>query len=260
MRFFHNSKDIANMKRGLNISRMTIPTLRAVHRFLIFVKPLQGRTITMDVNSSDDVYAVKARFRNSLDPVQRQYHHDNCSLTYQSKYLRDDYMLSDYHIQKDCTILQTFGLHGGGKRGSNMIKTVVKSKPADKTTSSDSTLFASVFNHSEAVNRTTSVSFTNMLKTMPLNDLKSLYEYLAHDRSKKDMKMQKVPEWCKEIKELIEVQKKVHTALDTMSSLITDNIQESFIDSEGEFSMKELIRAVDNRIAVVTADEAMTDI
>ena len=51
----------------------------------------------------------------------------------------------------------------------------------------------------------------------------------------------------------------VHTAIDLMSNLITDNLQEVFVDSEGEFSMKELIRAVDNRIAVVT-DEAMTDI
>ena len=259
MRFFHNKDDIFS-KQILNIGRMTIPMLRAEHRFPIFVQPLQGSTIVMYVWSSDDVRDVKVWFRNLLDPVQRQFHHENCYLTFQSKILYDGYQLSDFHIQKDCTIRQTVRLLGGGKRGSNMIKTVVKSKPADKTTSSDSTLFASVFNHSEAVNRTTSVSFTNMLKTMPLNDLKSLYEYLAHDRSKKDTKMQKVPEWCKEIKELIEVQKKVHTALDTMSSLITDNIQESFIDSEGEFSMKELIRAVDNRIAVVTADEAMTDI
>ena len=140
-----------------------------------------------------------------------------------------------------------------------MIKTVVKSKPADKTTSSDSTLFTSVFNHSEAVNRTTSVNFTNMLKTMQLNDLKSLYEYLTHDHSRKDMKLQKLTEWCTEIKELVTVQKKIHTAIDMMTTLITDNIQETFINSEGEFSMKELIRAVDNRIAVVS-EESMTDI
>ena len=258
MRFFHNQNDISS-KGSLNISRMTIPTLRAVHRFLIFVKPLQGRTITMDVNSSDDVYAVKARFRNSLDPVQRQFHHENCYLTFQSKILYDGYQLSDFHIQKDCTIRQTVRLLGGGKRGSNMIKTVVKSKTADKTLPSDSILFTNVFNHSEAVTRTTSVNFQSMLKTMPLNDLKSLYEYLKHDRSKKEMKIQKVAEWCKEIKELLEVQKKVHTAIDLMTNLITDNLQEVFVDSEGEFSMAELTRAVDNRIAVVK-DEAMTDI
>ena len=258
MRFFHNKDDIFS-KQILNIGRMTIPMLRAEHRFQIFVKPLQGRTIAMHVRSSDDVRVVKVWFHNLLEPGPRQYHHENCSLTYQSKVLCNGYMLSDYHIQKDCTIRQTFGLFGGGKRGSNMIKTVVKSKTADKTLPCDSILFTNVFNHSEAVTRTTSVNFQSMLKTMPLNDLKSLYEYLMHDRSKKEMKIQKVAEWCKEIKELIEVQKKVHTAIDLMSTLITDNLQEVFVDSEGEFSMAELTRAVDNRIAVVK-DDAMTDI
>ena len=258
MRFFHNKDDIFS-KQILNIGRMKIPMLRAEHRFQIFVQPLQGSTIAMHVRSSDSIRDVQVWFLHMLEPGPRQYHHENCSLTFQSKILYDGYQLSDYHIQKDCTILQTFGLHGGGKRGSNMIKTVVKSKTADKTLPCDSILFTNVFNHSEAVTRTTSVNFQSMLKTMPLNDLKSLYEYLVHDRSKKDMKIQKVSEWCKEIKELLEVQKKVHTAIDLMSNLITDNLQEVFVDSEGEFSMKELIRAVDNRIAVVT-DEAMTDI
>jgi len=238
---------------------MTIPMLRAEHRFQIFVKPLQGETITMYVRSSDDIHDVKVWFRNMLDPVQRQFHTTNCYLTYQSKILYNGYKLSDFHIQKDCTIRQTFGLRGGGKRGSNMIKTIVKSKAADKTLPSDSNLFTNVFKHSETANRTTSVNFQSMLKTMPLNELQSLYDYLKHDRSKKEMKIQKVAEWCKEIKELLEVQKKVHTAIDLMTNLITDNLQEAFVDSEGEFSMKELIRAVDNRIAVVS-DEAMTDI
>ena len=258
MRFFHNKDDIFS-KQILNIGRMTIPMLRAEHRFQIFVKLLQGRTITMHVRSSDDIHDVEVWFRNSLDPVQRQFHHENCYLTFQSKILYDGYQLSDFHIQKDCTIRQSVRLLGGGKRGSNMIKTVVKSKTADKTLPCDSILFTNVFNHSEAVTRTTSVNFQSMLKTMPLNDLQSLYEYLKHDRSKKEMKIQKVAEWCKEIKELLEVQKKVHTAIDLMSNLITDNLQEVFVDSEGEFSMAELTRAVDNRIAVVK-DEAMTDI
>ena len=258
MRFFHNQNDIVS-KNILNIDRMTIPMLRAEHRFQIFVKLCSGETITMHVRSSDDTHEVKMWFRNLLDPGQRRIHSMNGYLTYQSKILLSGYKLSDFHIQKDCTLRQSFGLRGGGKRGSNIIKTIVKSKTADKTLPSDSNLFTRVFTTSEAVNRTTSVNFQSLLKTMPLNDLKSLYEYLVHDRSKKDMKIQKVPEWCKEIKELLEVQKKVHTAIDLMSTLITDNLQEVFVDSEGEFSMKELIRAVDNRIAVVS-DEAMTDI
>ena len=264
MQFFHNRKNIADMKKSsLNIGKMVTPMIRAEYKFQIFVKLISGKTITLDVRTSYSIHDVELMIYYKMEREMREsYDLNRLYLTFQGTTLSgcdfDNYKLSDYNIQKGDTIRLQFRLRGGGKRG-HVIKTVVKSKTADKTLPSDSNLFASVFNHSEAVNRTTSVSFTHMLKTMPLNDLKSLYEYLMHDRPKKDMKVQKVPEWCKEIKELIEVQKKAHTAIDLMSSPITENIQESFIDSEGEFSMKELIRAVDNRIAVVS-DQAMTDI
>ena len=149
-------------------------------------------------------------------------------LKFGSKYLNSSCdiqkKLSDYNIQKNDTIHLTGLLRGGGKRG-HVIKTVVKSKTADKTLPSDVNLFTNVFAHSEAINRTTSVNFMSMLKTMQISDLRSLYEYLVHDRSKKDMKIQKVSDWCKETKELDTVQKKIHTAIDLMSTLITDNIQ-----------------------------------
>ena len=114
MRFFHNQKNIADMKRGLNIGRMTIPMLRAEHRFLIFVQPLHGSAITMRVKSSDDIHDVVVWFRNLLDPVQRQFHYENCYLTFQSKILHGGFKLSDYNIQKDCTIRQQVRLRGGG--------------------------------------------------------------------------------------------------------------------------------------------------
>ena len=117
MRFFHNQKNIADMKRGLNIGRMTIPMLRAEHRFQIFVKLITGETITMHVRSSDDTHEVKMWFRNLLDEGQRRIHSMNGYLTYQSKILLSGYKLSDFHIQKDCTLRQSFGLRGGGKRG-----------------------------------------------------------------------------------------------------------------------------------------------
>ena len=114
MRFFHNQKNIADMRRGLNIGRMTIPMLRAEHRFLIFVQPLHGRVITMRVKSSDGIHDVVAWFRNLLDRDQRQFHHENCYLTFQSKILHGGFKLSDYNIQKDCTIRQQVRLLGGG--------------------------------------------------------------------------------------------------------------------------------------------------
>ena len=257
MQFFHNSNIVKNKKSILNIGNVNKPILRAEHKFQIFVKTLAGKTITLDVMTDYNIELVKALIlfttpKKERIPIAEQY------LTFQSKILIYNYKPSNYRIQKDDTIWLNYGLRGGGKRG-HVIKTVVKSKTADKTLPSDSNLFASVFTHREAINRTTSVSFQSMLKTMPISDLKSLYEYLVHDRSKKDMKIRKVSDWRREIKELDAVQKKIHTAIDLMNTLITDNIQETFVGSEGEFSMKELIRAVDNRIAVVS-DEAMTDI
>ena len=115
MRFFHNKDDIFS-KQILNIGRMTIPMLRAEHRFQIFVKPLQGATITMYVSSSDDVHEMQVRFRNRLETEQRQFHHTSCYLTFQSKVLWDGYKLSDFHIQKNDTIRQSVRLLGGGKR------------------------------------------------------------------------------------------------------------------------------------------------
>ena len=220
----------------------------------IFVKTPEGKVITLDVEASDTISNLKKIIKNKEGiPKVHQ------SLIYHDQQLEDDHTLSDYNIQNESMLHLGGRLRGGvGKRG-HVIKTIVKSKTADRTLPGDVNLFNNVFAHSEMINRTTSVNFLSMLKTMQHNDLKSLYEYLLHDRSKIDKKLLKLSEWCSEIKELVTVQKKIHTAIDMMTTLIVDNIQETFINSEGEFSMKELIRAVDNRIAVVS-DDVMTDI
>ena len=113
MRFFHNQNDNFS-KRSLNIGRMTIPMLRAEHRFQIFVKLCSGETIAMHVRSSDDVRDVQVWFLNLLEPVQRQIHRTNCYLAFESKALWDGYKLRDFNIRKNCTIRQQVRLRGGG--------------------------------------------------------------------------------------------------------------------------------------------------
>ena len=116
MRFFHNTKNISYMMRGLNIGRMANPMLRAEYQFQIFVKLLSGKTITMDVRSSNSIRDVKVWIRNRLEPEQKEFFSSSCYLTFQGKVLKSSFQLSDYNIQKNDTIHQTARLLGGGKR------------------------------------------------------------------------------------------------------------------------------------------------
>ena len=122
MRFFHNSKDIADMKRGLNIGRMTRPLVRAEYKFQIFVKLITGKTITLDVRTSYSIEDVELKIYYKMErEVRESYDRNRMYLTFQGKFLGShdeggSKKISDYNIQKDDTIRQHGRLRGGGKR------------------------------------------------------------------------------------------------------------------------------------------------
>ena len=164
----------------------------------IFIKPLTGKTIPIDVRNNDTIAVVKDKFINHLDWLLRGFDVDDFlekdkelwtsgrfQLLFGGKQLDDFATLEYYRIQKGSMVSMVYGLGGGGERAAGRASEVHENPFAEEDKSLASTEDRGLFEQGfYACVRASTMEDLDIEEAMNNLSIPQLNKMIAHFKTK----------------------------------------------------------------------------
>lgn len=215
-----------------------------VEQFEIFIKGVDGVNMTVKVHEETTVEMVKANLASRVRaPIEQ------IRLIHGGKQLKDHKTMAHYGISNQSTAHLTFCLRGGGRL--NIKKLQMKKKGNFSVSDSEKQVFSDAFDAAKKATSFSAVSFKDMLKTMDLEQLEQMREYIVHDKTGNEKKFLKLGEWAKEFKQMEPALNKLEFLCDKMKELVFESIAEQYGDRKGNLKKDDMMKDIDITIGVV---------
>ena len=181
---------------------------------------------------------------------------DTYRLYVDGSYLEPYDVIDTYLAGTSKVVQMEVRIKGGGK--NKVIKTTLKCKTNTKTTNEDRALFEKAYTTALKIGGLTSASvdIKAELKLMTIKSLEEMKDYLLKDKTKKALKMEKLVTFLDAHKEMMAVQEKMSSALNSMKEMLAESADDMCSNDEGDIDFTDLLEFINKTIGGKERDEA----
>ena len=212
----------------------------------IFLKNLDGKTITLKLKPNDTIGDVKAKVhahpavQKELKKFVDEITAPELRLIFKGKQLEDG-TLADHNITKEDTLHLVLRLKSGGVKKSNIkLKTAKTPKVKTVIQPSDATAVVPCMQQASVVmtelSNTTVVNAQQVLLNCSLEKLLELKDYMNNDKTHIDTKLSKMCEYTSQYESLERVSQQVSEAKARLGYLIKESMLNAY-ETVGDMTM-----------------------
>ena len=133
--------------------------------------------------------------------------------------------------------------------GVKVIKSIVKSKVTENTTTRDRTIYEDAFTMAEQIHSSTVFNVKDALESdeMTLAKIKDIENYLKHDKAPHAVKVARFHEFLSPHVKMNVVQQKLNIAVDNFKNLVKNDLEENHGNEDGQADIgkiREMLTAI----------------